>query len=261
MLKLENITLGYGKRTVLSGINLEVAAGELLGIVGPNGAGKSTLIKGICHILTPKSGRVVIAGRDAASINRSELACLVAVVPQIATLPEAFTGFEIVLMGRTPHLGLLRYESRNDFDIAWRAMEKTRAQPFAERRIDELSGGERQRLTIARALTQEPKLILLDEPTAHLDINYQIETLDLVKDLCLEENLAGVACLHDLNLAAQYCDRLIMLNGGGIHAEGSPKEVITAQHIKEVYGAAVCVYPHPFNGLPATLIIPGDGRR
>ncbi|MCL0069407.1 ABC transporter ATP-binding protein [Dehalococcoidia bacterium] len=260
MLKLENVTLGYDRRTVLSDINLEVAPGELLGIIGPNGSGKSTLIKGICHLLTPKNGRVFIDGRDAASMGRSELASLVAVVPQTTTLPEAFTGFEIVLMGRTPHLGLLRYESRSDFDIAWQAMEITKTQPFAERRVGELSSGERQRLTIARALTQEPKLILLDEPTAHLDINYQIETLDLVKGLCLEHDLATVAALHDLNLAAQYCDRLIMLNGGGIHAEGSPKEVITAQHIKAVYGAEVCVYPHPFNALPATLIIPGDGR-
>ncbi|MCL0093485.1 ABC transporter ATP-binding protein [Dehalococcoidia bacterium] len=260
MLKLENVTLGYDRRTVLSDINLEVAPGELLGIIGPNGSGKSTLIKGICHLLTPKNGRVFIDGRDAASMGRSELASLVAVVPQTATLPEAFTGFEIVLMGRTPHLGLLRYESRSDFDIAWQAMEITKTQPFAERRVGELSSGERQRLTIARALTQEPKLILLDEPTAHLDINYQIETLDLVKDLCQEHDLAAIAALHDLNLAAQYCDRLIMLNGGGIHAEGSPKQVITAQHIKAVYGAEVCVYPHPFNALPATLIIPGDGR-
>ncbi|MCL0080515.1 ABC transporter ATP-binding protein, partial [Dehalococcoidia bacterium] len=251
MLQTQNITLGYGKHTVLSDISLSVARGEMLGIVGPNGSGKSTLIKGICHLLTPKTGRVFIDGRDAASMGRSELASLVAVVPQTTTLPEAFTGFEIVLMGRTPHLGMLRYESQRDFDIAWRAMEITKTQPFAERRIGELSGGERQRLTIARALTQEPKLILLDEPTAHLDINYQIETLDLVKGLCLEHDLAAIAALHDLNLAAQYCDRLIMLNGGGIHAEGSPKQVITAQHIKAVYGAEVCVYPHPFNALPA----------
>jgi iron complex transport system ATP-binding protein len=260
MLKLENITLGYGKRRVLSDINLEVAPGELLGIIGPNGSGKSTLIKGICQVLTPRSGRVFIDGRDAATIGRRELARLIAVVPQIATLPETFTGFEIVLMGRTPHLGLLRYESRSDFDIAWQAMEITKTQPFAERRVGELSGGERQRLTIARALTQDPKLILLDEPTAHLDINYQIEMLDLVKDLCKKQNLATVAALHDLNLAAQYCDRLIMLSGGRIHAHGPSKEVITTQHIKAVYGAEVCVYPHPVNALPTTLIIPRDGR-
>lgn len=260
MLKLENISLGYGKRRVLSGINLEVARGELVGIIGPNGSGKSTLIKGICHLLTPNTGTVFIDGRDAAGMSRNDLACLIAVVPQVATLPEAFTGFEIVLMGRTPHLGLLRYESRGDFELAWQAMEITNTQLFAERRMGELSSGERQRLTIARALTQAPKLILLDEPTAHLDINYQIEMLDLVKDLCKEQNLATVAVLHDLNLAAQYCDRLIMINQGRIHAHGRPKEVITAQHIREVYGAEVCVYPHPVNALPATLIIPRDGR-
>ena len=260
MLQVENITLGYGKHTVLSDINLSVARGEMLGIIGPNGSGKSTLIKGICRLLTPKSGCVLIEGQDIAHISRGELACLIAVVPQTPTLPETFTAFEIVLMGRTPHLGLLRYEGQRDFDIAWRAMETTKTQVFAERRVGELSGGERQRLTIARALAQEPKLILLDEPTAQLDINYQIKTLDFIKELCLEQNLAAVAALHDLNLAAQYCDRLVMLNEGRIYAGGSPKEVITAQHIKEVYGAEVCVYPHPLNDLPATLIIPGDGK-
>ena len=260
MLQTQNITLGYGKHTVLSDISLSVARGEMLGIVGPNGSGKSTLIKGMCRLLNPRRGYVFIDGRDIAHIKRGDLASLVAVVPQAATLPAAFTGFEIVLMGRTPHLGMLRYESQSDFDIAWRAMGTTKTQPFAERRVGELSGGESQRLTIARALTQQPKLILLDEPTAHLDINYQVETLDLIKELCRKQNLAAVAALHDLNLAAQYCDRLIMLNGGGIHAEGSPMEVITSEHIKAVYGAEVCVYPHPLNGLPATLIIPGNGR-
>ncbi len=256
MLEMQNITLGYGKKVVLDHISLSVKCGEMLGIIGPNGTGKSTLIKGICRLLTPKSGHVTIDGHDVATITRTELARLVAVVPQNPNLPDTYTAFEIVLMGRTPHLGRLRFEGMKDFDIAWKAMEMTSTQSLAERRIDEISGGEKQRLTIARALAQEPKLILLDEPTAHLDINYQIETLEFVRKLCREQDVAAVAVLHDLNLAAQYCNRLALLNGGKIHSEGPPEMVITAQNIKEVYGANVCVYPHPINNLPITLISP-----
>ncbi|MDD5095124.1 MAG: ABC transporter ATP-binding protein [Dehalococcoidia bacterium] len=261
MLQIENVTLGYGKRTVLTDINLSVKQGELLGIIGPNGSGKSTLVKGISRLLTPRNGRVVIDDHDVAHMSRAELARLVAVVPQSPNLPDTYTAFEIVLMGRTPHLGMLRFEGARDFDIAWKAMAMTRTQPLAERTMDEISGGEKQRLIIARALAQEPKLILLDEPTAHLDIKYQVETLDFISRLCRDQNMTAVAVLHDLNLAAQYCDRLALLSDGRIHTEGLPQKVITAQNIKEVYGTEVCVYPHPINNLPTTLIMPGEHKR
>ena len=257
MLKLEDVSLGYGRKTVLDGIDLSVERGELLGVIGPNGSGKSTLVKGICRILKPTRGNVVIDGNDVANMSRGQLARLMAVVPQSPNLPDTYTAFEIVLMGRTPYLGRLRFESKKDFDIAWKAMEMTRTQPLAERRMDELSGGEKQRLTIARALAQEPKLILLDEPTAHLDINYQVETLNFIKRLCRRQNIAAVTVLHDLNLASQYCDRLALLSGGRIHTDGTPQEVITPENIRQVYGAEVCVYPHPVNGLPTTVITPG----
>jgi iron complex transport system ATP-binding protein len=261
LLQLEDIALGYGSHVVVSGINLEVMPGEVLGLIGPNGSGKSTLLKGVSHVLTPLSGRVLIKGWDVAAITRSELARILAVVPQNAVLPEAFTAFEIVLMGRTPHLGLFRYEGHEDMSITWQAMGVTGTQHLAERRVGELSGGERQRLIIAKALAQEPELILLDEPTAQLDIKYQIEVLDLIRELCVEEGLMAVAAIHDLNLASQYCNCLVMLNGGGIHAQGSPEAVITAQNIREVYGAEVHIYPHPINALPTTLITPSDGKR
>jgi len=254
MIELKDVSLGYDHRAVVNNINLKAVSGEMLGLIGPNASGKSTLIKGITRLINIFSGHILIDGRDIKTIKRDELARLIAVVPQNPVLPEAFTAFEVVLMGRTPHLGLLRYEGEKDIAIAWQAMRATKTQFFAERRIGELSGGERQRLIIARALTQQPRVFLLDEPTAHLDINYQVEILNLVKCLCLEQSLTVIVALHDLNLAAQYCDWLVMLNEGQIHTDGTPRDVLTVENIKRVYGAKVCVYPHPINKLPTTFI-------
>jgi len=255
-LRLQHVSLGYSKKTVIHDVTFEAIPGEMLGIIGPNGSGKSTLIKGMSRIITPSSGHIFLDGLNIAGMSRVNLAKLVAVVPQNPFLPELFTAFELVLLGRTPHLGLFRYETENDYAIVRHAMQLTNTMDLAERRIGELSGGERQRLTIARALAQEPKFILLDEPTAHLDINYQVETLDLAQNLCREQGLIVVTTLHDLNLAAQYCDRLIMLQNGQIHSEGIPEKVINVQAIKEVYGADVYVYPHPMNKLPIIYIAP-----
>ena len=260
MIELNDVSLGYNHRPILHNVSLRAMPGQILGLVGPNGSGKSTLIKGITRVINLFSGRVLIGGRDTNTIKRQELACLVATVPQNPVLPGVFTAFEMVLMGRTPHLGLLRYEGGKDLAIAWQAMEATHTQSFAERRVSELSGGERQRLIVARALTQQPRVILLDEPTANLDINHQVEILNLVKSLCLKQNLTVIVALHDLNLAAQYCDWMVMLNGGKIYAEGTPNDILTAQNIKEVYGAEVHVYPHPINKLPTTLITASEHK-
>ncbi|HEX7363979.1 MAG TPA: ABC transporter ATP-binding protein [Dehalococcoidia bacterium] len=260
-LRLDNVTLGYGKQTVLHNISFQARPGEMLGVIGPNGSGKSTLVRGITRIIQPSCGEIFLDGSNLYSISRSKLAQLVAVVPQNPTLPESFTAFELVLMGRTPHLSLLRYESKIDLDIAENAMEATHTLELAERRIGELSGGEKQRLTIARALAQEPKIILMDEPTANLDINFQIETLELARQLCRKQKLIAVITLHDLNLASQYCDRLILLSNGTIYCQGTPQEVISARTIKEIYGAQVCVYPHPVNKLPATLVVSDKDKK
>jgi len=261
MIELKNVSLGYGSKVVVNEVNLRAMPGEILGLIGPNGSGKSTLIKGIARLVNIFSGHILIDGRDIRNIKREEMACLIATVPQNPVLPEAFTAFEMVLMGRTPHLGFLRFEGEKDIAIAWQAMGATKTQFCAERRIGELSGGERQKLIIARALTQQPRVLLLDEPTANLDINHQAEILDLVKSLCLEQSLTVIAALHDLNLAAQYCDWLVMLNGGQIHAEGTPQDVLSAENIRKAYGAEVCVYPHPINKLPTILTTADEGRR
>jgi len=260
MIELDNVSLGYDHRAILNDVSMKARPGQVLGLVGPNGSGKSTLIKGMTRVIELVSGRILIDGHDIKTVKRDELARLVATVPQDPALPPAFTAFEVVLMGRTPHLGLLHYEGKKDLAIAWQAMEATHTESFAERRVGELSGGERQRLIIARALTQQPKAMLLDEPTANLDINHQVEILNLVKGLCREQSLTVIIALHDLNLAAQYCDWMVMLNGGRVCAEGTPLDILTAPNIKRVYGAEVCVYPHPINKLPTTLVTAGGNH-
>jgi len=262
MIKIETqkVCLGYGHKEVLSDITFRVMPGEMAGLIGPNGSGKSTIIKALSRIIIPHAGKVFLDGRDIAGIPRKKLACLLGVVPQMPLLPSTFTAFEVVVMGRNPHLGLFQYEGAKDWSIAWQAMERTATQSLAQRRVNELSGGEIQCLLIARVLAQETQVILLDEPTANLDIGRQAEILDLIKRLCQENNLTVLAALHDLNLAAQYCDRLLLLNNGRVHAEGTPGEVITAQNIRDVYGADDCVYTHPVNGLPVVLL-DANGRQ
>jgi len=252
-LEMQGITLAYGDKKVVEDVTFQVMPGEMVGLVGPNGCGKSTIIKALSRVITPYSGRVLINGRDIFQIPRRELSLLMGVVPQIPLLPSPFTAFEIVLMGRNPHLGLFQYEGPKDMDIAWQAMEQTSTQRLAERRISELSGGEIQCVVIARALAQETQAILLDEPTANLDIGRQIEILDLVKGLCRENKLTVMAALHDLNLASHYCDRLLLINKGRIHAEGTPIEVINTENIEQVYGCGSYVHTHPLSGLPAVL--------
>lgn len=262
MIKIEvqDVCLSYGQKIVLRELTFQLRPGEMVGLIGPNGSGKSTVIRALSHIIVPCSGNIFLDGQDITRLPRRDLARLLAVVPQMPLLPSAFTAFEIVLMGRNPHLGLFQYEKQKDLDIVWQAMEKTGTQQLAERRVGELSGGEIQSLLIARALAQETKVILLDEPTANLDIGRQVEVLNLIKALCRGDNLVVLAALHDLNLASQYCDRLILIDDGRIYAEGTPVEVITADNIAAVYGAESCVYTHPENGLPCVLLGAGAER-
>ncbi len=253
-LEMRHVTLGYGHHPVMEDVTLKASPGEMVGLIGPNGSGKSTIIKALSHLIRPQSGEVLVGGKDIRTIPRRELACLVGVVPQLPLLPSTFTAFEIVLMGRNPHLGLFQAETKHDWDIARQAMRKTGTEKLANRYVNELSGGEIQSLLIARVLVQETKAILLDEPTANLDIGRQGEVLDLIKKLCRENSLSVLAAIHDLNLAAQYCDRLILIHHQRIYSQGKPAEVITDKNIKHVYGAENCVYTHPLNGLPTVLL-------
>ena len=261
MLEIKNLTCGYGTKFILQDIAFRVENKELVGIIGPNGSGKTTMLRAISRVLKPKKGAILFQGKDIWQISPKQLARKVAVVSQ--SLPTGSMSVEeFVLLGRIPHLDRFQFlERRKDLEITKRSMALTDILRFKHQPIDEISGGERQLALISRALAQKPELLLLDEPTAHLDINHQIEILDLVKRLCLEQSLTVIAALHDLNLAAQYCDWLVMLNGGSVYTEGKPQDVLTAQNIKEVYGAEVCVFPHPINKLPTTLISAGGNTQ
>jgi iron complex transport system ATP-binding protein len=262
MLKIEmqNVSVGYAHKEVLRDLTFAVLPGQMVGLVGPNGSGKSTIIRALTRVIPLHHGDIFLNSKNIVRIPRSNLARMLGVVPQVPLLPSAYTAFEVVLMGRNPHLGLFQNESKREIEITLQAMESTMTRHLASRRVGELSGGEIQCLLIARVLTQETEAILLDEPTANLDIGRQIEILNLIKRLCLEKNIAVLAALHDLNLAVQYCDRLVLIHNGRIHTQGTPEEVITAANIKEVYGADECVYTHPANGRPAVLINPENIR-
>jgi len=244
----------YGDRTVLHNVTLQTRPGEFLAVIGPNGSGKSTLLKGMCALLRPFEGSISLDGRPLGSYSRTDIACKIALMPQSAFLPELFTAMEIVLMGRTPHLGLLRYEGSSDFMAAANAMEATETSQLAGRRINQLSGGERQRVLIARSLAQEAGILLLDEPTASLDINYQAGILDFLKKLCRDKGLTIVSALHDVNLASQFGDRIIVLKDAAVYKEGGPGEVINSRTLQEAFGIGVTVFAHPVNGLPTAMI-------
>ncbi len=245
-LKIENVDCRYGSTSVLEGISFKASGGDFVGLIGPNGSGKTTLLRSISRILKPHVGSVLLDGKDVYSLEIKEVAKNLAVVPQDnVTSTFNFTALEIVLMGRTPHLGWLEKEGKKDYAIAMNAMKVTNTWHLADKLLTELSGGERQRVIIARSLAQEPKVLLLDEPTTHLDINHQVEILNLIKRLSKQEKLLIVAVFHDLNLAAQYCDYLILLNQGEIESIGSPEVVLTPENIKRVYHTEVLVKRNP----------------
>jgi len=254
-LRLSKITAGYGSRLVLREVNLSVSGGEVLALVGPNGAGKSTLIRVVSGVIPAQAGEVRLDDLDLLRLSPVQRARLVAVVPQLVHLPEAFTVGEIVLMGRTPHLPLWAGESRRDCEVAWRAMRRTQVEALSDRRAHELSGGEQQRVVIARALTQEPQVLLLDEPTAHLDLKHQVAVLELVRSLARagEAGLAVLMTMHDLNQAALYADRVALMSQGEIVAQGVAGEVFTAEQLSRVYDVRVSVSQHPERGTPIVL--------
>jgi iron complex transport system ATP-binding protein len=242
VIDLRGVTVALGGRPVVDGVDAAVAEGEWLALIGPNGAGKTTLLRAVAG-LVPFTGSIEIGGRPIEELRRSELSRLVAVVPQEPSTPPWMTVAEYVLLGRTPHLGPLAKEGRRDREAAARALARLDLVGYEERRLGTLSGGEKQRVVVARALAQEAQIILLDEPTAALDIGHQQQALELLDLLRGESGLTLVAAMHDLTLAAQYADRMVLLDAGKVAAEGVPRDVLTETLIAGHYGASIDVVP------------------
>jgi iron complex transport system ATP-binding protein len=250
-----DVEFAYGDVTALRGLSLSLEPGAFVGVVGPNGSGKSTLVRILAGYLRPRRGSVRLGSRELRRLSDRERARRIAVVPQETPPAFDFTALEVVLMGRAPHLPALGVESPHDRAIAREAMRRTGTEAFAARPLGTLSGGERQRVLLARALAQQTPVLLLDEPTAHLDLSHQIQALQLLHALHSEQGATVLAVLHDLNLAALYCDRLALLSEGRLAAEGPPEEVLTAERMAAVYGARVWCERHPVTGKPYILPI------
>jgi len=246
----------YGSHSVLQNISFSIETGDFFIVIGPNGSGKTTLMKIIAGIIKPLRGRLTVFDRLIESTPPKELARKVAYVPQLAAMDFPFSVMEIVLMGRSPHLGLLGWEQEYDFEIAKKAIAFTETEHLARRKLNELSGGERQRVFIARAICQEPQIILLDEPTASLDLAHQIKIMDLMEKLRAEKNITVVMVSHDVNLAAMYAQRLLMLNRGRIVAMGLPQEVLSYAILEEVYGCTLLVDESPIGRFPRVTLVP-----
>lgn len=252
-MEAHQISFSFNGTPILDQVSMRIESGTMVGVIGPNGAGKSTLVRLLSRVLLPLDGEVRLNGLEINRWRPGELARLLAVVPQDPELPPAFTAWEMVLMGRAPYLDWMGNESPRDRQIVHQAMAAARIEHLATRYVGQLSGGERQRVVVARALAQEPRVLLLDEPTSHLDINHQVDTLCLIKRLVTEEGLAALAVFHDLNLAAQYCDHLVLLHNGRVVAQGPPTVVLTPELLQNVYETEVMVISHPANGLPLVL--------
>jgi len=264
LLKVKNLSCGYDSKIILKDINFELKEEEILGIIGPNGSGKTTLFRAITSIIKSMKGEVVLQGKNIKELSFIELARKIAVVSQASNIELNTTVQDYVLLGRTPHRKKYQFlDSSHDEEIVTNALTLTETLGFRGRLLSELSGGERQLVSFSRALSQEPKLLLLDEPTSHLDITHQVKILDLIKRLNREEGITVIIILHDLNLASEYCDRLVLLNNGSIYKIGSPWEVLTYQIIEEVYKTVVIVNKNPISSKPFVFIVSeerGEGK-
>lgn len=247
VLEARRLSFAYRREKVVDEVSLALYAGEMVGIVGPNGSGKSTLLRLLTGVLTPNQGEIAVEGRPLSSYSRRQLSRLIAVVPQDTIIGFPFSVMEVVLMGRSPHLGTLAFEGERDVEVAHRAMLRTGVWELADRSVHEISGGERQRVVVARALAQEASILLLDEPTAFLDIKHEVETYDLLREV-QEEGRSVLTVLHDLNLAALYCDRVILLDHGRVVCDGPPREVLTYAVLTRVYQTEIYVAPNDITG-------------
>ena len=255
MIRMEKIQCGYGPKIVLDDIDLEVKKDEFVGIIGPNGSGKTTVLRAITRLIKPMRGKIYLDNKDIYTLSHKEIAQEIAVVSQ--NLPiVSMTVKEFILLGRVPYYKNLQFfESEHDLIAANRAMTMTNIEHLKNHYMSEMSGGEVQLAFIARAIAQEPSLLLLDEPTAHLDITHQVSVLDLIKRLNRQHDLTVIIVLHDLNLASEYCDKVVLMDNGKIQKVGAPEEVLTYKDIEEVYHTVVVVEKNPLSGKPFVLVV------
>jgi iron complex transport system ATP-binding protein len=258
VLSVENLSTGYEKNPIISDISFTIPPGCLFGILGPNGAGKTTLFKAISKVLKPWGGRICYQDTDITKLGRREFARQVSVVPQFHGVLPPYTVEEFVRLGRYPHLKRFAALHSDDYEIVGKTLDLLDIARYATKKITTLSGGELQRVFLAQALVQKPALILMDEPTSHLDITHQIKILDLVKSLSENQGLTVVIILHDLNLASAYCDHIALMKDGKIFAKGPPAEVLTGEHIEDVYGTRVYIRNDPVVSKPHIFFIPGQ---
>ncbi len=256
MIRLESVQLGYNGRLVLRDLSIEIAPGEVFGLVGPNGSGKTTLLRAISGRLAPQSGAIYLDFRSLGGLSPRELARELAALEQEISCSFDFTVREIVELGRLPHRERWQRLSQKDSEVITRALELTKTLEFSQRKIHSLSSGERQRVWIALALAQEPKALLLDEPTAHLDLNYQLEIMEIIRSLA-QRDLTVLVSLHDLNLALRYTDRVALLSEGRLIAVGEPERILTAELIERVFRTKVRIV----NGTGDLYIVPVRSQR
>ena len=254
--QLEHVSFAYSDGLVLQDVDLSVGKGDMVGLIGPNGSGKTTLLKLISGILHPTQGEIHLDGLNLRQMKRRKVAQRVAVVPQQFHMPFAFRVEEVVMLGRTPFLRMLSDGGRKERETVGQAMEAAGIKHLEQRFFNELSSGERQKVVLGMALAQQPEMLLLDEPTAHLDISHQVEILELVKGLNEEQGITVVSAIHDLNLASLYFPRLVLLNDGRIAADGTATQVLTPESIREVFSASVQVEQHPQAGVPQIVVLP-----
>jgi iron complex transport system ATP-binding protein len=253
-LDAESISFGYRSDLVLRDVSCSIHPGEFVGVIGPNGSGKSTLLRILSGVMSPNSGTVRLDGIPIREIPRRDVAKSIAVVPQETTFTFAFSALEVVLMGRSPHLGRFTLEGVSDLDMAREVMESTDTWHLRDRKMDELSGGEKQRVVISRALAQEPSILLLDEPTTALDIRHQVDIYRLLNRLHAEAGHTVMLVLHDLNLAAKVCDRLILLHEGQVQMDGTPNQVIRSELLSDVYETDLRVEIDSHSGTPVVIV-------
>lgn len=254
IVKIKDLQFKYDETDILKHINLDVPQGSFLSILGPNGSGKTTLLKNICNLLHPEKGSILIEEKDVEKIKYKKLAQMIAVVHQGTDVQFDFSVHDVVMMGRFPYLKRFQSEGQKDEEIVQKAMENTSTWGLKDKSINEISGGERQRVLIARALTQQPRVLILDEPISHLDIKYQIEILDLCKRLNKEQGITVITTLHDMNMASRYSDYIVLLQNGKIREMDIPENVLTEKNIQEVYGVKVELFRKNDNERP--IIIP-----